>query len=287
MPFSYNPGVQDRSAELKYGGISAAAQNIGRGLEKGLDARAQLREKQKQDQEIIKGFTALWNASPELQSMVPDPGVMSANGIHGLLRGLEARNNALSAERQSLQMQQIQEMMGHAATDRQQLGGMFGVPEGMSPEVAKISMAQNAQQTQFTPEQMGVAREIPGMEGSGFMFVPTSGGGGQIVQVPQAGQPMPQPGQQIPLEGQDGFLVYTGQRNGDGLPVWQIYKPHANIWQQLEDMEAARAAAAAALGGQQPGMAPAPAPTPNPRRWGGGQHAMPTPMDILSDMFGE
>ena len=284
MPFSYNPGVQDRSAELKYGGISAAAQNIGRGLEKGLDQRQQMREKQKADREISDGFMKLWNASPELQRMIPDPGDMPVNSIHGLLRGLEARNNALSAEKSQLEMQRVQQMMDMEQTSYGQLGGMFGAPEGMSPEVAKISMAQNAQQTQFTPEQMGVARDIPGMEGMGFKFVPTSGGGGQIVQIPQAGQPMPQPGQQIPLEGQDGFLVYTGQINGDGLPVWQIYRPQANIWQQLEQMEAARAAAGSALGGQQPGMA---APVPNPRRRGGGQQAMPTPKDILGDMFGE
>jgi len=84
-----------------------------------MDREKQQREKDKSDGDLMKGFKALHQASPELQAMVPiqDFGDMSANAVRGIMEGIGAMH-----QQQQVQVQQAQaEQQAQAQLQRNQL----------------------------------------------------------------------------------------------------------------------------------------------------------------------
>jgi len=177
-----------------------------------MDAERQRREKEKQDVDLMKGFKALHQASPELQQIIPieDFGDMSANAVRGIMEGLTA-----TVQQQQLQMQAQQQQFQQQAQmqEMQAQQAMQGFRERSFDE----QMALRQQQAQRRPEMISIAGEPT------FMLSPS----GNLQRIPPQPQDLPQLGASLP----DGS-VFRGKVNAQGQPIYDP-PPRMSVLDQM------------------------------------------------------
>lgn len=173
----YNPAIMNTGFSMM-GGMQRDRQSSAMDkMAKDADDEKQRKEKERKDLQMMKGFKALHEASPELRKIAPvdDWGDVTPNQVRGMMQGLEFLSE--DADRRETE--------------------------------AQITAGQAMGRQGFSPEEMGVPRAVPGLEGQAF--VPTSRGGGQLVST-RGREEMPD---LPPIGTEIGNLIYTGDPKGE------------------------------------------------------------------------
>jgi hypothetical protein len=150
--------------------------------------REQQAEKEKEDKGLLDGFKKLHAASPELQGMVPvrDWGDVAPNMVRGIMQGIQAMSVETQRRAQAEQIMASQQQRQFQPRVMDLDGD--GIPDAMMTAPGRAEQLDVPKRTAFSPEQLGVARPIPGMAGG--LFVPTSTGGGQVIEPPESDKPL-------------------------------------------------------------------------------------------------